>query len=268
MAKELKSIIQQWPPEIPMNTTTSVSDCSNYELDSTKNESSCLNWSQISESSAVQSNFESISDEGIEANFKDLVPVFNGYQLIGDSQLVRFSETILGLQREFTHSSSGSIGLCVSGQKISELHRRVWEKIHPVGEQVILLIGTNDLLKGTKTNVMCVRLKFLIEDILLTAKKIVVLTLPPVPKLSHSEEHWNRLDDYNDYIKSLPVKYQGKLTVADICPFFYRSQTKFFKLCRLSYFEKWYLGGTRKDLIHINEEGFKVIRNFLLNEIL
>ncbi|RZF47712.1 hypothetical protein LSTR_LSTR005976 [Laodelphax striatellus] len=270
--------------EVPMNNSTIASECSTYELDFTKNKRSSLIWSQISvPSSAVPSIFESISDEEIEASIKDeeievsikdeekeaiikdVVPIFNGYQLIGDSQLLRFSQKILGLQREFTHSSSGSLGLCVSGQTIADLHRRIKENFHPVGEQVILLIGTNDLLKGTTTSNMCRGLTFLIQDILLSAKKLIVLTLPPVPKLARSEDHWNRLDAYNGWIKSLPENYQGKLTVGDISPFFYRLPSKF---CRLNFFEKWFYGGRRKDLIHINEEGFQVIKSFLLKQIL
>ncbi|XP_039294380.1 uncharacterized protein LOC111049329 [Nilaparvata lugens] len=95
----------------------------------------------------------------------------------------------------------------------------------------------------------------------MSAKKVVILTLPPVPKIAYKADHWARLNAYNDYIKSLPDKFQGKVSVADISPLFGKSSTR---VCRLSCFEQWFYGGRRQDLIHINEKGFKIIRQFLL----
>lgn len=39
------------------------------------------------------------------------------------------------------------LGLCVSGQKISDLLRRVKEGFYPTSERAIVMIGTNDLLQ-------------------------------------------------------------------------------------------------------------------------
>lgn len=47
----------------------------------------------------------------------------------------------------FITLGNGRIGICVSGQTISELHRRVKEKFYPMGQKIILMIGTNDFLK-------------------------------------------------------------------------------------------------------------------------
>ncbi|XP_046685957.1 uncharacterized protein LOC124371663 [Homalodisca vitripennis] len=70
------------------------------------------------------------------------------HQLIGDSQFCRFGEQLLGLRRVPTPNSSGRIGICVSGQTISDLHRRVKEKFYPISNKIILMIGTNDFLKN------------------------------------------------------------------------------------------------------------------------
>lgn len=44
-------------------------------------------------------------------------------------------------------SGRGWLGLCVGGQRICDLHKRVLEGIIPLANKLILLIGTNDLLK-------------------------------------------------------------------------------------------------------------------------
>lgn len=41
------------------------------------------------------------------------------------------------------------IGLCVSGQKISDLLNRIKGNFYPTSEKTILMIGTNDLLQVT-----------------------------------------------------------------------------------------------------------------------
>lgn len=34
-------------------------------------------------------------------------------------------------------------------------------------------------------------------------EKIIVLTIPPVPRLANSKKHWERLMAYNEFVKSL-----------------------------------------------------------------
>ncbi|XP_075233922.1 uncharacterized protein LOC142331749 isoform X2 [Lycorma delicatula] len=194
-----------------------------------------------------------------------LEPMFSGHQLVGDSQLLRFSQYILGMQRKIDINGKGWLGLCVGGQRICDLHKRVLEGIIPLAKKLVVLIGTNDLLKGTSSSEMCKGLHNLLMTLFKTAEKIVLLTLPPVPKIAYLSEHWQKLKKYNDFIFSLKDHYKDKLSIADISPLFYQSKLK---KCHLGYYELWFEGPIKRpDLIHINESGFKLIRDVLLKEM-
>ncbi|KAK7586054.1 hypothetical protein V9T40_003930 [Parthenolecanium corni] len=139
-------------------------------------------------------------------------PVFNGYQLIGDSQFLRFAERVLHLKRKENKGLS-CLGLCVSGQKISDLMYRVKWDFAGVSEKVVVMIGTNDLLRGTSFEVMRTNLELLLNMLTIEAKKVILLTVPPVPKLKEDKDHWDRLKKYNEYIKELEDNV--KIFVAD-----------------------------------------------------
>jgi hypothetical protein len=47
------------------------------------------------------------------------------------------------------------IGLCVSGQKVNDLLQKVKLENYPIGDKIVLLIGTNDILQ-----VGCTELNF------------------------------------------------------------------------------------------------------------
>lgn len=190
-----------------------------------------------------------------------LDPNFAGYQLVGDSQMVRFGEQVLRLQRLQTPTKSGRIGICVSGQTISELHKRVRQKFYPIDKKIVLMIGTNDFLRNAEVSTMCHELSSLVKSLQESASHIVILTLPPVPKLSFREDHWTKLEKYNKHILSLD---NGKnIIVGDISPLFYSASIK---RCRLNLFELYFSGPTRrKDMIHLNYRGLQLIRNYILD---
>lgn len=69
--------------------------------------------------------------------------------MIGDSQLVRFSEQILNGRRIIQsipgQGKRSQIGYCVSGQKIGDLLAMLEDRDFSLGDKVIMLIGTNDI---------------------------------------------------------------------------------------------------------------------------
>lgn len=52
----------------------------------------------------------------------------------------------------FSDPSTGTryLGLCVSGQTVGDLRFRLRNKLYPISEKLVLLIGTNDMLKVFK----------------------------------------------------------------------------------------------------------------------
>lgn len=90
----------------------------------------------------------------------------------------------------------------MSGQKVGDLLRRVKDNFASVSEKVVLLIGTNDLLRGTSFEAMRDDLQSLLKQLRSKgAERIILLTLPPVPRLNGNGDHWNRLSKYNEFIQ-------------------------------------------------------------------
>ncbi|KAK7586053.1 hypothetical protein V9T40_003929 [Parthenolecanium corni] len=139
---------------------------------------------------------------GDEYLLNEVGPVFNGYQLIGDNEFIRFSESVLQLKAE-EHDGLTHLGLCVEGQKISDLLLRVKQDLGGVSEKVVVMIGTNDLLRGTSFEEMRTNLELLLHILTIEAEKVILLTVPPVLKLKEDKDHWDRLKKYNEYIKEL-----------------------------------------------------------------
>ncbi|XP_049842009.1 uncharacterized protein LOC126292199 [Schistocerca gregaria] len=188
-------------------------------------------------------------------------PCFEDYQLIGDSLLLRFSEQLLFYKcKTDEYNGARALGLCVSGQTVGELLRRVVSEMYPISKKVILLIGTNDMLRDTKMDLMKRKLRRVVKELTLRTEKIIVLTLPPVPRLSHKPDHWQRLDDYNTCIKGRE-KYKN-VVVADITSLFLIGPQR----CRTDCYELFYSGTRRPDRVHLNRAGLQKIHSFLLQK--
>ncbi|KAK7867463.1 hypothetical protein R5R35_009773 [Gryllus longicercus] len=185
-------------------------------------------------------------------------PLLDGYQLIGDSLLLRFAEQVL-FERCIYDNGMRYLGLCVSGQTIEELKERVENKFSPVGEKIILLIGTNNILQGASADDMRDSLVELLDLLDERAKRIVILTLPPIPKLENDGRFWYKFNSYNGFIKTLNIKREN-VTVKDISQLFLEEG-----YCNMDYFERWYDRLQRRpDLIHLNRAGLLKIKTHLL----
>ncbi|KAG8260811.1 hypothetical protein J6590_088238 [Homalodisca vitripennis] len=140
-------------------------------------------------------------------------PALLGYQLIGDSQFCRFGQQLLGLRRVSTPNSPGRIGICVSGQIIDDLHNR-----------------------NAEVTTMCQGLSALLNTLQETVNDIVLLTLPPIPKLGEAQglHHFALLQNYNNYIRSLGNG--DNVRIADVSPLFMTSFPQ--QECRMRLFER------------------------------
>uniref|UniRef100_A0A1B6GU81 OSK domain-containing protein n=1 Tax=Cuerna arida TaxID=1464854 RepID=A0A1B6GU81_9HEMI len=188
-------------------------------------------------------------------------PALVGYQLVGDSQFCRFGQQLLGLRRVSMPNSPGRIGICVSGQTITDLHKRVKEHFYPISDKIILMIGTNDFLRNSDVSTMCKELSALIETLQETVSNIVLLTLPPIPKLEkrHSSRHFALLEKYNSYIRGL--ENGDNIRIADVSRLYMSSAP--YQKCRMHLFELFFSGPARRpDLIHLNRQGLELIRKY------
>ncbi|KAG8255446.1 hypothetical protein J6590_092643 [Homalodisca vitripennis] len=121
-------------------------------------------------------------------------PNFEGYQMIGDSQLRRFGEKIMNLRGEYREKGGKRINLCIGGQTIEQLTREL-KHTNNLERQLIVMIGTNDLLRDKEVKSICNDYDKLVEVLLEKAEKIILVTIPPIPKLAENDRyHLNKLE--------------------------------------------------------------------------
>lgn len=185
--------------------------------------------------------------------------MFKGYQLLGDSLLLRFAEHILG-EPCIYKAGLRYLGLCVSGQTSQQLLKRIEGQFSPLGSKAILLIGTNDMMQGVPIEDMKCALKRLVGYLEKFMSHIVVLTLPPIPRLETQHGFWYKLVEYNSFIYELEVR--SKVSVVDTHVLFLERDFK----SDVDFFERWFDDDKhRVDMVHLNKKGLLKLRNHLIN---
>ncbi|KAG8226836.1 hypothetical protein J437_LFUL007086 [Ladona fulva] len=125
-------------------------------------------------------------------------PFLCTYQLLGDSLLVRFADQILNSKAVIGENGKYCNGLCVSGQTIDGLIEKVLNCSLPLEPKVIVLIGTNDFLKGSTFNEVRSCMLRLLDVLKTKVSEILLLTVPPIPRLKMST-FWDDWEKYNGF---------------------------------------------------------------------
>ncbi|KAG8320383.1 ATP-dependent RNA helicase ddx25 [Homalodisca vitripennis] len=192
-------------------------------------------------------------------------PNFEGYQMIGDSQLRRFGEKIMNLRGEYREKGGKRINLCIGGQTIEQLTREL-KHSNNLEKQLIVMIGTNDLLRDKEVKSICNDYDKLVEVLLEKGDEIILVTIPPIPKLGENDRyHLNKLERMNEHIKS--KENNEKVTVLEVAEKYYDNYDS--TDCNVKLYEKeiFYKGKWCEDLIHLNKEGLTILANELRNLI-
>ncbi|GLH16151.1 Uncharacterized protein GBIM_20504 [Gryllus bimaculatus] len=181
-------------------------------------------------------------------NNHEVEPVFYGFQLVGDSLLLRFAEQML--RRECKNDAIlHRLGLCVSGQTIEQLRRRVQSEVAALGN------------KGRDIEKMKFCFDQLVDILEETVRRLIILTLPPIPKLE--DDRWFRMKfkQFNDFLKLFPRKYANIICI-DMTRSFQTNDDH----SNINYFERWYdILQSRPDLVHLNHAGLSLLRDKLLS---
>ncbi|KAK7874103.1 hypothetical protein R5R35_004647 [Gryllus longicercus] len=193
-------------------------------------------------------------------NNHEVEPVFYGFQLVGDSLLLRFAEQML--RRECKNEASPRrLGLCVSGQTVEQLRRRLQSQAAALGNKVVLLVGTNDLLQGRDIEKMKFSFDQLVDILEETVQRLIILTLPPIPKLEDDRRFRMKFKQFNDFLKLFPRKYANIICI-DMTRSFQTNDNH----SNINYFERWYdILQSRPDLVHLNHAGLNLLRDKLLS---
>uniref|UniRef100_A0A1B6JJP3 Uncharacterized protein n=1 Tax=Homalodisca liturata TaxID=320908 RepID=A0A1B6JJP3_9HEMI len=106
---------------------------------------------------------------------------------------------------------------------------------------------------------MCMELSALIKTLQETVRSLILLILPPIPKLEkkYGPSHFKLLEEYNGHIRSLE---NGEyVRVADISPLYVTSSPR--QNCLMHLFERFFSRRARRpDLINLNQQGLIVTR--------
>lgn len=175
--------------------------------------------------------------------------------------MVRFAEKMLDVQVEYINNKRSINKFCVGGQTIQQLLRTVQNNVTEIGRNVICMIGTNNFLKGDKINYMLKLMRLLVEELVQNDVKIILLTVPPVPKLLKvDKDHLTKLWEFNNALFRFDDGRNVK--VLDIAPLFL-TDDKYSVKENLFEKEIYFKGNVREDLIHLNKYGLLVLKNRL-----
>ena len=184
-------------------------------------------------------------------------PLYKQHQLLGDSQLMRFSTHLLGYKQETEYKGdrcTRRVGYCVSGQRIDDLNVLLRKHNYDVGDKVIVMIGTNDLLRGGSHEKMCSDYDNILNNLRTRCSRVVLVTIPPIPRLGKG--HLTELRSFNEFIVR---KGDGwKVRVVDLCGCLIDDEN-----INMECFEKVYGQGPKVDKVHLNEMGFHTLRGVL-----
>ncbi|KAK3908604.1 Eukaryotic translation initiation factor 4B1 [Frankliniella fusca] len=116
------------------------------------------------------------------------------------------------------------MGLVVHGQTCCQLAKRLErESCPPLSERGILLLGTNDILKGLPLNDFLRGMEKSIDLLLQKLDHITVLSFLLIPRLAaatNQTEHLKTLNSYNVIIRGLVTQNMASMKFIDIVPLF------------------------------------------------
>ncbi len=157
------------------------------------------------------------------------------------------------------------IGLCISGQSIAGLHRRIKE-CQPGGlnDKIICMIGTNSIRRGL-THACCrKRLGDLVDELFEKGvKDLILCTIPPLPVHYHDTAIWKNLFGYNREIRKFAKRPNIRVCNVFINFYFPDRRIDIEPNVDFSCFEPTYGGTSKVDLIHLNRKGLSKMRDSL-----
>ncbi|XP_071453002.1 maternal effect protein oskar [Hetaerina americana] len=145
-------------------------------------------------------------------------PMIFGHQLLGDSHMLNVAE-MLGYQLDWIQPDS--IGLCISGQTIIGLRRRLQNTLE-INEKVILMIGNNEFQRGLDQETIKMNFLHLVEYLLGRVRKLVILTTVPSPEMIDGEAYRITSMGFNRWILSvnwwdlMQLSQPGRIAVVDV----------------------------------------------------
>jgi len=189
-----------------------------------------------------------------------LQPMLKGFQLIGDSQALRFAGSQLGFDYRMVQKR---FNLCISGIRIENMIGILRNSYIRTNKYVILIIGCNHFhKKKTKDNeyidVDVDEIEQLYDSLIAELKargclKILAVTLPPFLCYFQDGRHKKSIKDFNRRLKS---KADDIVNIIDICPHFLYNHKK---SIRRNMYTHYYYPSGRKDDLHWSHEAFKII---------
>ncbi|KAK3925260.1 Maternal effect protein oskar [Frankliniella fusca] len=177
--------------------------------------------------------------------------LWNGFEMIGDSIMIRLYKEVLPLAPQAVFDKNlkrKCLGSMVSGQTICQLSRLMngKEKHH---NQCIIMIGTNDILNGTPLDKSTSGLKSI--RLLLEKHKVdaIFCTIPPIPKKRTDCELFNIM---------LRGVVGDMATIIDVNKLFLKDDGTI----KLNLFHMKHPSGER-DEVHPNQTGLRLMRELI-----
>lgn len=131
----------------------------------------------------------------------------------------------------------------------------------PLADKLIVFLGTNDFLKYKPIVDMQTDYDNLVEYLLQQGKRLVLLTIPPIPSIEKSRDYHDRIMTFNDHLKIIAMNSEH-VQVVDLNAVLMTKQGDSNSI-DLDCFEKVYKFKNKIDLVHLNRQGLIKMKQVL-----
>lgn len=174
--------------------------------------------------------------------------------LLGDSMLGRFYAKTCSATVPYNKKfKSKKLGCIVHGQTSSQLWRLLSTENNALGKICLVMIGTNDVLKKVPLETTLSSISKVLDFLASKCEQVVVLTLPPIPKLESNQQ---TIKVINQQIVGIAAGKKN-VHVIDIYHIFYDQDS-----VKLDLFEMKFKSGD-SDKIHWNAKGIEVVSKLI-----
>ncbi|KAK3919298.1 Platelet-activating factor acetylhydrolase IB subunit beta [Frankliniella fusca] len=187
---------------------------------------------------------------------QDDAPMFQGYQLYGDSILSRMTHLCNPpVRATYDHRSRQKrIGFIAHGQTVCQLAKAIRSGRSNVTDKAIVLIGTNDILKVDQEDKTKEGISEIIE-MLSSLEEVLILTIPPVPRSCENPDlRKQKVEAFNSYLKEIVLEKEN-IHIIDVHAKFLNEEGE----ANLDLYNKNFSISGMEDLIHPNREGMDLI---------
>lgn len=105
-----------------------------------------------------------------------------------------------------TNYEYSRIWLDILRQRIAKVHKSVEQNLYWISKQFVHKVEANESLQNAEKDTRYHDRLNIINSLQSSVHRVLIVTLPPTPKIPYKKELWTKMDKYNKHVLSLNNK--------------------------------------------------------------